>query len=82
MAIVHFVNRPRSQNKAGMLFVLRYCMLDKKTIDTDGRKYVTGINCTPQSAYTEFLSTKRLHQKDDGSGCYQGLSAYCIPRNR
>ena len=78
MAVVHFVNRPRSQNKAGMLFVLRYCMLDKKTIDTDGRKYVTGINCTPQSAYTEFLSTKRLHQKDDGRQYYHFVQSFPI----
>ncbi len=81
MAIVHFVNRPRSQNKAGMLFVLRYCMLDKKTIDEDGRKYVTGINCTPQSAYTEFLSTKRLHQKDDGRQYYHFVQSFPIGEN-
>lgn len=78
MAIVHFVNRPRSQNKAGMLFVLRYCMLDKKTIAMDGRKYVTGINCTPQSAYTEFLSTKRLHRKDDGRQYYHFVQSFPI----
>ena len=78
MAIIHFVNRPRSQNKAGMLFVLRYCMLDKKTTDTDGRKYVTGINCTPQSAYAEFLSTKRLHKNDDGRQYYHFVQSFPI----
>lgn len=49
-----------------MSFVLQYTMQDEKTVANDGNKYVTGINCTPQSAYTEFNNTKRLYGKTDG----------------
>ena len=81
MAIVHFVNRPRSQTKAGMLFVLRYCMSDKKTVDADGEKYVSGINCVPQSAYTEFISTKKLFGKNDGRQYYHFVQSFPVGEN-
>ena len=60
MAIVHFVNYKKPQTEGGMLYVLRYTMQDKKTVASDGKKYVTGVNCTPQSDYTEFNNTKKL----------------------
>lgn len=47
MAIVHFVNYKKPQTAGGMLYVLRYTMQDKKTVAGDGKKYVTGVNCTP-----------------------------------
>lgn len=81
MAIVHFVNRPRSQTKAGMLFVLRYCMSDKKTVDADGEKYVSGINCVPQSAYAEFISTKKLFGKNDGRQYYHFVQSFPVGEN-
>ena len=66
MAIVHFINYRKAQTNAGMLFVLNYTMQDKKTV-ADGKKFVSGINCTPTSAYTEFRNTKKLYGKEDGS---------------
>lgn len=30
MAIIHFINRPKSQTSDGLFFVLRYTMQDKK----------------------------------------------------
>jgi hypothetical protein len=77
MAIIHFINRPRSQNKVGMLFVLRYAMQDKKTA-RDGRKYVSGVGCTPQSAYTEFNNTKLLFSKDSGRMYYHFVQSFPI----
>lgn len=65
MAIVHFINYRKAQTNAGMLFVLNYTMQDKKTV-ADGKKFVSGINCTPTSAYTEFRNTKKLYGKEDG----------------
>lgn len=53
MAIIHFVNYRKAQSNAGMKFVLNYTMQDKKTV-SDDKKFVSGINCTPASAYTEF----------------------------
>ena len=81
MAIVHFVNRPRSQTKAGMLFVLRYCISDKKTVDADGEKYVSGINCVPQSAYAEFISTKKIFGKNDGRQYYHFVQSFPVGEN-
>lgn len=59
MAIIHFINYRKAQSNAGMKFVLNYTMQDKKTV-SDDKKFVSGINCTPTSAYTEFRNTKKL----------------------
>ena len=77
MAIIHFINRPKSQTKAGMLFVLRYTMSDKKTM-CEGQKLVNGINCTPQSAYTEFNNTKLLYGKDGGRMYYHFTQSFPV----
>ena len=81
MAIVHFVNYKKPQLYKGMLFVLRYTMQDKKTVDMDGKKYVSGINCTPQSAYTEFNNTKRLYSKTDGRLFYHFVQSFSVDEN-
>ena len=62
MAIIHFVNYRKAQNNAGMKFVLNYTMQDKKTV-SNGKKFVSGINCTPASAYTEFRNKQREHDR-------------------
>ena len=59
MAIIHFVNYRKAQSNSGMKFVLNYTMQDKKTV-SDGKKFVSGINCTTASAYTEFRNAKKL----------------------
>ena len=81
MAIVHFVNYKKPQTSSGMLFVLRYTMQDKKTVADDGQKYVTGVNCTPQSAYTEFNNTKRLYGKTDGQLFYHFVQSFSVDEN-
>ncbi|MBQ3599001.1 MAG: relaxase/mobilization nuclease domain-containing protein [Clostridia bacterium] len=81
MAIVHFVNYKKPQTSSGMLFVLRYTMQDKKTVADDGQKYVTGVNCTPQSAYTEFNNTKRLYGKTDGRLFYHFVQSFSVDEN-
>lgn len=81
MAIVHFVNYKKPQTVSSMLYVLRYTMRDKKTVADDGKKYVTGINCTPQSAYTEFNNTKRLHGKSDGRLFYHFVQSFSVDEN-
>ena len=45
MAIIHFINRPKSQTSDGLVVVLRYTMQDKKTVTEDGVKYAeTNLN--------------------------------------
>lgn len=81
MAIVHFINYKKPQTVGGMLFVLKYAMQDKKTVADDGNKYVTGINCTPQSAYTEFNNTKRLYGKTNGRLFYHFVQSFSVDEN-
>ncbi len=64
MPIVHFVNN-RSQTAGGMKTVIGYVSQEKKTVRED-RKYVTGINCSPQTAYKEMCLTKQLYNKTGG----------------
>ena len=81
MAIVHFVNYKKPQTSSGMSYVLHYTMQDQKTVADDGNKYVTGVNCTPQSAYTEFNSTKRLYGKTDGRLFYHFVQSFSVDEN-
>jgi hypothetical protein len=57
--------------------VLRYTMSDKKTV-CEGQKLVSGINCTPQSAYTEFNNTKLLYGKDGGRMYYHFTESFPV----
>ena len=81
MAIVHFVNYKKPQTSSGMSYVLQYTMQDEKTVADDGNKYVTGVNCTPQSAYTEFNNTKRLYGKTDGRLFYHFVQSFSVNEN-
>ena len=45
--------------------VLDYVMQDYKTI-CNGRKLVSGQNCIPNSAYSEFMATKNQYNKANG----------------
>lgn len=81
MAIIHFINRPKSQTSDGLFFVLRYTMQDKKTVTEDGVKFVSGVNCTPQSAYTEFNNTKKLFGKTEGRQYYHFVQSFSVDEN-
>ena len=81
MAIVHFVNYKKTQTSKTTAFVLQYTMQDEKTVADDGNKYVTGVNCTPQSAYTEFNNTKRLYGKTDGRLFYHFVQSFSVNEN-
>lgn len=81
MAIVHFVNYKKPQTSSGMSYVLQYTMQDEKTVSDDGNKYVTGVNCTPQSAYTEFNNTKRLYGKTDNRLFYHFVQSFSVDEN-
>ncbi len=42
---------------------------------------MTGVNCTPQSAYTEFNNTKRLYGKTDGRLFYHFVQSFSVDEN-
>ena len=75
MATVNFINRKKSQNRAGMKFVLEYTQRDEKTL-FEGMKLVSGVNCSPQSVYEEFVNTKLLHGKDSQRMYYHFVQSF------
>jgi len=75
MAIVSFTNYKRGQTKGGMGAVMRYTAQDWKT-KHDGRQLVTGINCQPETAYSDFMTTKYLHHKTEGVLFYHMVQSF------
>ena len=64
IAIISFTNYPKGQNRPCMAAVMEYTKREEKTL-WQGQSLVSGINCRPESAYDDFLSTKLLYHKDD-----------------
>lgn len=75
MATVNFINRKKSQTRAGMRSVMNYTAQDKKTL-FEGTKLVSGINCSPASAYQEFVNTKLLYGKDSQRMYYHFVQSF------
>lgn len=55
----------KTQNRTAMRKVLDYVMQDYKT-NYNGIKLVSGQNCIPNSAYSEFMATKNQYGKANG----------------
>lgn len=49
-----------------MRAVIRYVSQDAKTLDENGYRYLSGINCIGSAAYDEFMATKNLYGKRSG----------------
>lgn len=75
MATVNFINSPKSQSRAGMMAVMKYTSQVRKTV-FDGVKLVSGFNCSPQSAYNEFVNTKLQYCKDNGRMYYHLVQSF------
>ena len=60
--------------------VIRYVSQEKKTMDETGRRYLSGVNCTPELAQKSFMATKNLYGKADGIFFYQYVQ--CQPFTR
>ena len=67
MPIVRFSNNSY-QCANGLKQILDYCTDDKKVIDSSGRKYVSGVNCTAVDPYSEFMLTKKAYPSDNRNG--------------
>ena len=52
---------------------LRYICRDDKT---ENKKWVTAINCTPETAYQEFRNTKKLFNKNDGAQYFHFVQSH------
>ncbi len=71
MAIIHFINPKRYQNKSGMYNVLAYISQEKKA-----GIYVSGYNCTPETVLLDFNATKNLYHKNDGRQYYHLVQSF------
>ena len=64
-----------TQTRGCMKSVMRYVSQLSKTL-WDGQQLVSGIDCQPETAFDEFLSTKLLHYKDGGVMFYHMVQSF------
>ena len=65
MATCNYI-KAKKQTQSAMKAVIRYVSQDMKTLDENGNRYLSGINCLGQAAYEEFMATKNLYGKRSG----------------
>ena len=65
MATCNYI-KAKQQNQSALRAVIRYVSQDAKTLDEDGHRYLSGINCIGAAAYDEFMATKNLYGKRSG----------------
>ena len=76
MAYVKFI-AARGQSGGGMHGSMEYCKRAQKTWDEETRRHlVTGVNCMADTAFQEFINTKRLYDKTDGRMYYHVIQSF------
>ena len=75
MATVNYV-RYRSQSITVLKNVEAYVKQDEKTLLEDGQRLISGINCTPQMAFREFVATREAHHKESPVWFYHYTQAF------
>ena len=70
MATCSFI-KERKQTAGSMGRVIQYVSQPKKTMDEEGNRYLTGVNCVADVAMQSFMATKHLYGKDTGTFFYQ-----------
>ena len=56
--------------------VMRYVAQEQKTLDEDGTRYLTGVNCMADLAYQSFMATKNLYGKAHDTFFYQYVQSF------
>ena len=74
MPIIHFINN-KTQTAGGMRNVLNYVSRKEKTVSED-KRFVTGVNCSPETALDEMTATKNLYHKPDGRLNYHLVQSF------
>lgn len=74
MPIIHFINN-KTQTAGGMKNVLAYVSQKEKTVSED-KRFVTGVNCSPETALDEMTATKNLYHKPDGRLYYHLVQSF------
>ena len=75
MAVVSILSSGSTKGHKPLKNVLNYCMQEAKTLK-DGRKLVSGIDCLPETAYSEMMATKKFHSKMGGREYYHILQSF------
>ena len=77
MAVVKFIPARRPQSGGGLRGSILYCKRKDKTWDEHTRRQlVTGVNCLSDTAYQEFMNTKRLYGKTEGRMFYHLIQSF------
>lgn len=74
MPIIHFINS-KTQTAGGMKNVLAYVTKTAKT-KSEGKQYVTALNCSAPTAYEEMLATKNTYHKNNGRMYYHLVQSF------
>ena len=74
MPIIHFINN-KTQTASGMRNVLNYVGRKEKTFSED-KRFVTGVNCSPETALDEMTATKNLYHKPNGRLYYHLVQSF------
>ena len=74
MPIIHFINN-KTQTAGGMRNVLNYVSRKEKTVSED-KRFVTGVNCAPETALDEMTATKNLYHKTNGRLYYHLVQSF------
>ena len=75
MATCSFIKESK-QTAGAMGRVLRYVSQEKKTVDLDGRRYLSGVNCGAEVAQQSFMATKNLYGKASGTFFYHYAQSF------
>ena len=75
MATCSFIKESK-QTAGAMGRVLRYVSQEKKTVDLDGHKYLSGVNCGAEVAQQSFMATKNLYGKAGGTFFYHYVQSF------
>lgn len=70
--VIRYITNP-SKTTNDVEKVLNYIENSDKT---EQLMYVTGINCEPEIAATQFMQTKKLWNKEGGRVCYHGYQSF------
>ena len=75
MATCSFIKESK-QTAGAMKGVMRYVSQDQKTLDENGIRYLTGVNCVADLAYQSFMATKNLYGKAHDTFFYQYVQSF------
>ena len=77
MAIVKFIPARKPQSSGGLYGSMEYCKREQKTWDEASQQHlVTGVNCVADTAYREFMNTKRFYEKTGGRMYYHVVQSF------